>query len=126
MYIIDVSQAVDLDHPHALDFLREDCVHVSVSYFPSEISLVLNVFLRILVIQEVGHLQDFFKKHGVAVMMYRELFDFIVDPTIADESVDDYLEQVPFVVNAVEICLEMGEISMITSVIFSGSTKDFG
>lgn len=31
LYIIDVSQAVDLDHPHALDFLREDCVHVSVS-----------------------------------------------------------------------------------------------
>nr|GLL22132.1 serine/threonine-protein kinase RIO1-like [Ipomoea trifida] len=30
LYIIDVSQAVDLDHPHALDFLREDCVHVSV------------------------------------------------------------------------------------------------
>ncbi|KAK2978797.1 hypothetical protein RJ640_014084 [Escallonia rubra] len=29
LYIIDVSQSVDLDHPHALDFLREDCVHVS-------------------------------------------------------------------------------------------------
>ncbi|KAL0369289.1 UNVERIFIED_CONTAM: Serine/threonine-protein kinase rio1 [Sesamum calycinum] len=29
LYIIDVSQAVDLDHPHALDFLREDCIHVS-------------------------------------------------------------------------------------------------
>lgn len=33
LYIIDVSQAVDLDHPHALDFLREDCVHVSVRGF---------------------------------------------------------------------------------------------
>ena len=30
LYIIDVSQSVDLDHPHALDFLREDCIHVSV------------------------------------------------------------------------------------------------
>uniref|UniRef100_A0A5B7BJ02 Serine/threonine-protein kinase RIO1 n=1 Tax=Davidia involucrata TaxID=16924 RepID=A0A5B7BJ02_DAVIN len=66
LYIIDVSQSVDLDHPHALDFLREDCVHVS----------------------------DFFKKHGVAVMTIRELFDFIVDPSIADESVDRYLEEV--------------------------------
>ncbi|XWS60269.1 hypothetical protein CRYUN_Cryun07bG0022000 [Craigia yunnanensis] len=66
LYIIDVSQAVDLDHPHALDFLREDCVHVS----------------------------DFFKKHGVAVMTIRELFDFIVDPTITDDSVDGYLEEV--------------------------------
>ncbi|XWS51412.1 hypothetical protein CRYUN_Cryun12cG0174000 [Craigia yunnanensis] len=66
LYIIDVSQAVDLDHPHALDFLREDCVHVS----------------------------DFFKKHGVAVMTIRELFDFIVDSTITDDSVDSYLEEV--------------------------------
>lgn len=66
LYIIDVSQSVDLDHPHALDFLREDCLHVS----------------------------DFFRKNGVAVMTIRELFDFIVDPTIADESVDTYLEEV--------------------------------
>ncbi|KAM1185969.1 hypothetical protein ACFXTH_015170 [Malus domestica] len=66
LYIIDVSQAVDLDHPHALDFLREDCVHVS----------------------------DFFKKHGVAVMTIRELFDFIVDPTIADDAVESYLDMV--------------------------------
>ncbi|GAB2240937.1 hypothetical protein Droror1_Dr00021455 [Drosera rotundifolia] len=54
LYIIDVSQSVDLDHPHALDFLREDCLHVS----------------------------DFFKKNGVGVMTIRELFDFVVDPTI--------------------------------------------
>ncbi|VFQ87516.1 unnamed protein product [Cuscuta campestris] len=66
LYIIDVSQAVDLDHPHALDFLREDCVHVS----------------------------DFFRKHGVAVMTIRELFDFIVDPTIGDDNVDAYLDEV--------------------------------
>ncbi|KAL2241869.1 UNVERIFIED_CONTAM: Serine/threonine-protein kinase rio1 [Sesamum indicum] len=65
LYIIDVSQAVDLDHPHALDFLREDCIHVS----------------------------DFFKKRGIAVMTIRELFDFIVDPTIDDDLVDSYLEE---------------------------------
>ncbi|QCD99184.1 RIO kinase 1 [Vigna unguiculata] len=65
LYIIDVSQAVEHEHPHALDFLREDCVHVS----------------------------DFFKKHGVAVMTIRELFDFIVDATIADDAVDSYLEE---------------------------------
>lgn len=39
-------------------------------------------------------MQDFFKKHGVAVMTIRELFDFIVDPTIDDDSVDSYLEEV--------------------------------
>lgn len=78
LHVIDVSQAVDLDHPHALDFLREDCVHVS----------------------------DFFKKHGVAVMTIRELFDFIVEPTITDESVDDYLEQVQQKILAREISPE--------------------
>lgn len=38
--------------------------------------------------------QDFFKKNGVAVMTIRELFDFIVDPTINDDTVDSYLEEV--------------------------------
>ncbi|KAK2350577.1 non-specific serine/threonine protein kinase [Trifolium repens] len=66
LYIIDVSQAVDPDHPHALDFLREDIIHVS----------------------------DFFKKNGVGVMTLRELFDFIVDASIADDAVDSYLEKV--------------------------------
>ncbi|XP_059444632.1 uncharacterized protein LOC132176444 [Corylus avellana] len=66
LYIIDVSQSVDLDHPHALEFLRQDCVHI----------------------------YDFFRKHGVAVMTKRELFDFIVDPSIAEEAVDSYLEEV--------------------------------
>lgn len=66
LHIIDVSQSVDLDHPHALDFLREDCLHVS----------------------------DFFRRHGVGVMTIRELFDFIVDTSIADENVDNYLDEV--------------------------------
>lgn len=29
MYIIDVSQAVEHDHPHALEFLRKDCTNVN-------------------------------------------------------------------------------------------------
>uniref|UniRef100_A0A453EFZ0 Serine/threonine-protein kinase RIO1 n=1 Tax=Aegilops tauschii subsp. strangulata TaxID=200361 RepID=A0A453EFZ0_AEGTS len=66
LYIIDVSQSVDLDHPSALDFLKEDCLHVN----------------------------DFFKKRGVAVMTVTELFNFVVDQNIADEDVDDYLEKV--------------------------------
>jgi serine/threonine-protein kinase RIO1 len=32
LWIIDVSQSVELDHPRALDFLREDCLHVSVGF----------------------------------------------------------------------------------------------
>jgi RIO kinase 1 len=66
LYIIDVSQSVDLDHPSALDFLKEDCLHVS----------------------------DFFKKRGVAVMSITDLFNFVIDQYIADKDVDNYLEKV--------------------------------
>ncbi|RHN46896.1 putative non-specific serine/threonine protein kinase [Medicago truncatula] len=66
LYIIDVSQGVDLDHPLAFEFLIEDCIHVS----------------------------DFFKKHGVGVMTIVELFVFIFDALIADDAVDSYLEEV--------------------------------
>ncbi|KFP77874.1 PREDICTED: serine/threonine-protein kinase RIO1 [Acanthisitta chloris] len=63
VYIIDVSQAVEHDHPHALEFLRKDCSNVN----------------------------DFFQKHNVAVMTVRELFEFITDPSITSENIDDYL-----------------------------------
>ncbi|KFO89145.1 Serine/threonine-protein kinase RIO1, partial [Buceros rhinoceros silvestris] len=63
VYIIDVSQAVEHDHPHALEFLRKDCANVN----------------------------DFFQKHSVAVMTVRELFEFITDPSITSENIDDYL-----------------------------------
>ena len=28
-YVIDVSQSVEHDHPHALEFLRKDCSNVT-------------------------------------------------------------------------------------------------
>ncbi|XP_043842100.1 serine/threonine-protein kinase RIO1 [Dromiciops gliroides] len=61
VYIIDVSQSVEHDHPHALEFLRKDCANI------------------------------FFFKHGVAVMTVRELFEFITDPSITKDNMDDYL-----------------------------------
>ncbi|GMH45534.1 hypothetical protein BSKO_13491 [Bryopsis sp. KO-2023] len=63
-YIIDVSQGVDLDHPHALDFLKEDS----------------------------KHLNDFFTRQGIATLTVRELFDFSVDPTITDENMEETLD----------------------------------
>ncbi|KAJ7524024.1 hypothetical protein O6H91_18G073500 [Diphasiastrum complanatum] len=66
LHIIDVSQSVDLDHPRALDFLRQDCLHIN----------------------------DFFRKSGVAVMNTRELFDFVVDSTLPNDQVDEYLEKI--------------------------------
>ncbi|KAG2497105.1 hypothetical protein HYH03_004696 [Edaphochlamys debaryana] len=65
LFIIDVSQSVDLDHPRALDFLREDCKHVN----------------------------DYFRRSGVATLTVRETFDFVVDPAINDDNVEEALER---------------------------------
>uniref|UniRef100_A0A8C6ZAA2 Serine/threonine-protein kinase RIO1 n=1 Tax=Nothoprocta perdicaria TaxID=30464 RepID=A0A8C6ZAA2_NOTPE len=65
VHIIDVSQAVEHDHPHALEFLRKDCANVN----------------------------DFFQKRNVAVMTVKELFEFITDPSITSENLDDYLSK---------------------------------
>nr|XP_004666211.2 serine/threonine-protein kinase RIO1 isoform X1 [Jaculus jaculus] len=65
VYVIDVSQSVEHDHPHALEFLRKDCVNVN----------------------------GFFQKHAVAVMTVRELFDFVTDPSITRDNMDAYLSQ---------------------------------
>lgn len=65
LYVIDVSQSVEHDHPHALEFLRKDCTNVS----------------------------EFFKKNGVCVMTVKELFDFVTDPNINDGNMEDYLEK---------------------------------
>lgn len=61
--IIDVSQAVDRDHCHAIEFLRKDCNNITT----------------------------FFEKHNVNVMPLQALFDFITDPTVNESNMDEYL-----------------------------------
>jgi len=56
VYVIDVSQAVEHDHPHALDFLRRDCLNIN----------------------------DFFSRSGCQVASHKGLFDFITDLTPMD------------------------------------------
>ena len=57
-YVIDVSQSVEHDHPNALDFLRKDLTNVTAF---------------------------FGKKNNVDnVLTVKELFDFVVDPTLDD------------------------------------------
>ncbi|GBP74158.1 hypothetical protein EVAR_53348_1 [Eumeta japonica] len=63
--VIDVSQSVEHDHPHALEFLRKDCTNIS----------------------------DFFRKKGVATLTVKELFDFITDPSINEKNLDECLEK---------------------------------
>jgi RIO kinase 1 len=65
IYIIDVGQAVEHDHPNALHFLRADCTNITAFY--SAPSRVPNA------------------------MGARRLFDFVTDVTIRD--VDEWLEE---------------------------------
>jgi len=64
-YIIDVSQSVEHDHPHALEFLRKDCNNIT----------------------------DYFKRNGVSTMTMKELFDFITDVNISEDNMEEYLER---------------------------------
>lgn len=65
IYIIDVSQSVEHDHVMALEFLRKDCTNVN----------------------------QYFRKKEVATLTTRELFDFITDPTITKDNINDYLNR---------------------------------
>ncbi|XP_056020374.1 serine/threonine-protein kinase RIO1-like [Ostrea edulis] len=65
MYVIDVSQSVEHDHPCALEFLRKDCTNIT----------------------------EFFKKKNVSTLTVKELFDFVTDATITEDNIDLYLEK---------------------------------
>ena len=65
LYVIDVGQAVDLDHPHCLEFLREDALHVN----------------------------SFFQKLGVPVLTVRQVFDYAVDPSNPSQEQDSTLDK---------------------------------
>ena len=54
LYIIDVSQSVEHDHPHAFDFLRSDLRNV----------------------------EDFFSKRGVSCLGLRHTFEFVTTQTL--------------------------------------------
>jgi RIO kinase 1 len=56
LWIIDVGQAVEHDHPNAMDFLRKDCTNVNA----------------------------FFGRCGLAPMSTRELFEFVTNTGITD------------------------------------------
>ncbi|XP_030839105.1 serine/threonine-protein kinase RIO1 [Strongylocentrotus purpuratus] len=65
LYIIDVSQSVEHDHPSALEFLRKDCTNVT----------------------------EYFRKNGVCTMTMRELFEFVTDPNITEDNIEEYLDE---------------------------------
>lgn len=60
-----MSQSVEKDHPHALEFLRSDCTNVT----------------------------EYFRKKEVATMTVKQLFDFITDPNITEKNMEEYLDK---------------------------------
>ncbi|KAJ3212470.1 protein kinase rio1 [Entophlyctis luteolus] len=65
IYIIDVSQSVEHDHPHALEFLRKDLQNI-VDYFSKRIPPVGDEF-----------------RDSLTPLTLRELFDFVTTPVDA-------------------------------------------
>jgi RIO kinase 1 len=87
LYMIDVSQSVEHDHPHALEFLRKDCENVV----------------------------DFFKKSlgQAAILTLRELFDFVVKDS---ESLrKELLEKIPQSSNTIPIICHASLVHSHTS-----------
>lgn len=67
IFVIDVSQSVETDHPSALDFLRKDASNVN----------------------------DFFRKTGgLDVMTTRQLFEFVTVPLESDEAESECLDKI--------------------------------
>lgn len=65
VYIIDVSQSVEFDHPRALDFLKMDCKNVT----------------------------DFFRRMKVNPLSVQELFNIITSRSITEETLDNAIEE---------------------------------
>jgi len=59
-FFIDVSQSVEHDHPHALEFLRKDLQNVN----------------------------EFFRRKGVAILGLKELFDWLVCSDTGEDELD--------------------------------------
>jgi len=89
--MIDVSQAVEHEHPCALEFLRKDCTNITgilsilwlVIYYKNKF---LQYFLYLLAL-------EFFRHHDVATLTIKSLFDFLTDPTITLDNMEICLDR---------------------------------
>lgn len=89
IYFIDVSQSVEHDHPHSLEFLRKDCTNIN----------------------------DYFKRKGVPTMTVKELFDFITDQSINNSNMNEYLEKIQEIA-CIRTAKELSEQEKIEEEVF--------
>ena len=132
LYCIDVSQAVELDHPRAFDFLKEGetapwaavmrhvgacwgcarrgegCVQgtclcrscggctgalwSSARLYPRRGTPAHSPAVSPRA-ADCLHVNDYFRRQGVATLTVRELFDFVVDPGVTDATLDAELDR---------------------------------
>ena len=92
IYVIDVSQSVESDHPMALEFLRKDCTNIN----------------------------EFFRKKSIPTMTTKELFDFITDPNITDDNIDRYLEKADEIASQ-RTAQELEELLKVDEEVFKNS-----
>ncbi|KAJ1925513.1 Serine/threonine-protein kinase rio1 [Tieghemiomyces parasiticus] len=87
LYIIDVSQSVEHEHPHAFDFLRMDCTNVN----------------------------DFFRRKDVAVLDLITLFKFVTSQTFgtSEEAMDIELDRL----RETMVTGDVGEVPAPTAVL---------
>lgn len=91
VYIIDVSQSVEHDHPHSFDFLRKDCTNVT----------------------------EFFRRKEVATLTVKELFEFITDSNITEDKVEVFLDEASNRLAGTEVNIVSSE-KMVEEEVFKG------
>jgi RIO kinase 1 len=95
IYVIDVSQSVESDHPSALDFLRKDASNVN-DYFSST-------------------------KGGLNVMTTRQLFEFIIAPLVSPDLND---KQTIHALEMARLDEIMAEVDQSEQQFFSSSQQE--
>lgn len=83
--MIDVSQAVEHEHPYALEFLRKDCTNIT--------GKTIFILLIILLLMSNLLILGFFRHNDVATLTIKSLFDFLTDPTITLDNMEICLDR---------------------------------
>lgn len=97
LYVIDVSQSVEHDHPRALDFLRMDCKNVTGAgadrMGPRKRHLTHSLTHPPL-LPARSPTADYFSRQQVAVLRPRALFEFVCTMDVDEEAAGLYLDRV--------------------------------
>ncbi|CAJ1408745.1 unnamed protein product [Effrenium voratum] len=91
LYIIDVSQSVESDHPHALDFLKRDCVNVNSFFGKRMLSEVIPVkrLFDFVVTRDLQRSARSAANESLDVEACKELLQDAADGKFEDDAIED-------------------------------------